>query len=348
MSDKNEQICVFQEKYNTSIKRKQYDFTWRISQLSTWLANVEGVQCSPVFPNNSKEKIRWELRFYPKSYTVDQYCSLFLKMHSSMNPQKDVPVTSNLALMDSKGNIFFKLVVSAKFKANESRGYTQFFLLETLLQKIQPEDELSIKCTIEAQVEIVTEPEKVMKLPEIVSSSLSQDLETLVGDEQFGDVTMVVCGEKQLAHRNILAARSPVFAAMFSHPLKESVENCVVVEDVEPTVFKALLRYIYTDKVTCLDTKAQELYAAADKYGLPALKSLCRNNILEKLCPENAADTLKLADLHSDLEMKRYTLAFFSGSKAAQMTKTAGWKDMVRTHPHLVDEAFDALAARVS
>ncbi|KAL9700587.1 hypothetical protein quinque_004028 [Culex quinquefasciatus] len=165
-----------------------------------------------------------------------------------------------------------------------------------------------------------------MKLPEIVSSSLSQDLETLVGDEQFGDVTMVVCGEKQLAHRNILAARSPVFAAMFSHPLKESVENCVVVEDVEPTVFKALLRYIYTDK---------------------ALKSLCRNNILEKLCPENAADTLKLADLHSDLEMKRYTLTFLSGSKAAQMTKTAGWKDMVRTHPHLVDEAFDALAARV-
>ena len=46
-------------------------------------------------------------------------------------------------------------------------------------------------------------------------------------------------------HKTILAARSPLFAAMFKHPSKEKLSGIVNVPDIEPDVFKVLLRYIY-------------------------------------------------------------------------------------------------------
>ncbi|XP_038116487.1 TD and POZ domain-containing protein 2-like [Culex quinquefasciatus] len=61
---------------------------------------------------------------------------------------------------------------------------------------------------------------------------------------------------------------------------------------------------------------------------------------------ETAADTLVLADMHADKEMKSHALGFLSGSEAAKVTKSAGWKKMFRTHPYLVDETIEALTAR--
>lgn len=62
---------------------------------------------------------------------------------------------------------------------------------------------------------------------------LLTDVELLVGDTTFS------------AHRSILSARSPVFAAMFSSGMKESQTGSVRIEDVDPDVFKDFLNYLY-------------------------------------------------------------------------------------------------------
>ncbi|VDM36143.1 unnamed protein product [Hydatigera taeniaeformis] len=69
------------------------------------------------------------------------------------------------------------------------------------------------------------------------------------------------------AHKAILAARSPVFAAMFEHGMTESRANRVNITDVEPDILGEVLRFIYTGRVVGLDNPvmAQELLAAADK-----------------------------------------------------------------------------------
>ncbi|VUZ41516.1 unnamed protein product [Hymenolepis diminuta] len=69
------------------------------------------------------------------------------------------------------------------------------------------------------------------------------------------------------AHKAILAARSPVFAAMFEHGMAESRANKVYITDVEPDTLAEVLRFIYTGRVIGLDNPvaAQELLAAADK-----------------------------------------------------------------------------------
>ena len=59
---------------------------------------------------------------------------------------------------------------------------------------------------------------------------------------------------------------------MFDHDMEEKKNSRVEVKDVEPEVMAELLRFIYTGKVTTIDSMAAELLAAADKYALERLK----------------------------------------------------------------------------
>ena len=63
------------------------------------------------------------------------------------------------------------------------------------------------------------------------------DVEFLVGEEAFG------------AHRSLLSARSPVFAAMFASGMKEAETGQVRIEDVDPTTFQQFLKFLYTGMV---------------------------------------------------------------------------------------------------
>lgn len=54
------------------------------------------------------------------------------------------------------------------------------------------------------------------------------------------DITFEVGDEKVSAHKWILAARSPVFKAQFFGPIGKPNLRRVVVEDVEPIVFKVM------------------------------------------------------------------------------------------------------------
>lgn len=47
--------------------------------------------------------------------------------------------------------------------------------------------------------------------------------------------------------------RSPVFKAEFYGPMAGKREKNIVIEDMQPAVFKALLRFIYTDSFPRMD-----------------------------------------------------------------------------------------------
>ena len=79
--------------------------------------------------------------------------------------------------------------------------------------------------------------------------------------------------EKIAAHRAILAARSPVFDAMFQHDMLEKKTNETEMKDVTSAAFKALLQFIYTGyrKVGML---AEKILVAANKYDIQDLKQI--------------------------------------------------------------------------
>jgi hypothetical protein len=70
----------------------------------------------------------------------------------------------------------------------------------------------------------------------------------------------------------VLAASSPVFAAMFNSGMLEAKNDHVQIEDVEGDVMKAMLRFMYTGTAPGIEGIADQLLAAADKYQLERLK----------------------------------------------------------------------------
>uniref|UniRef100_A0A8D8H354 Speckle-type POZ protein-like B n=1 Tax=Culex pipiens TaxID=7175 RepID=A0A8D8H354_CULPI len=330
-----------ESKMVTSVISNQYAFTWVLNDFSAWWAKVSGTQKSLKFPFGVDAKaVQWFILFHPKK--SETHSGLYLQ---AVNTTGKFEVGYELAMEDSHRNTIVKRSRKMIMDWNKGLGWHAFINNDKLLEAINEDDQLYIICKMTAYEKNVNESLRE-NLPEPIPSSMSKDMDTLVDGTTFGDVTILIDGQRYLAYKGILSARSAVFAAMFEHPMQESTENCITINDVEPGVFKELLRYIYTDQLTCLETMAQKLYQVADKYDIQTLKSLCRCHILKKMSSETAADTLVLADMHGDKEMKSHALGFLSGSEAGKVTKSAGWKKMFRTHPYLVDETFEALTAR--
>lgn len=161
----------------------------------------------------------------------------------------------------------------------------------------------------------------------IPRTQLSDDLENLLTDDSYSDVTMKsVEGVEFKVHKILLAVRSEVLKAHFEHNMRESITN--VVETLfETEVLRDVLRYMYTDKVPQVDNAPDKLLAAADYYQLMGLKSLCEETLSKRLTVENAVDTLQLAELHSATTLRLYTLEYIRG-RAALVSKTRGWANI--------------------
>ncbi|GFW04428.1 speckle-type POZ protein B [Trichonephila clavipes] len=164
-------------------------------------------------------------------------------------------------------------------------------------------------------------------------SGLKEDFECLYSKGILSDVKLRTASEAFQAHKNILSARSPVFLAMFTTDMKESMQDYVDVSDLEDDTVRRMLLYVYTDILKDLQWEsALKLYAAADKYQLVTLKVKCCCFLKRNLCSRNVCDLLCLADLHGDGELKKaaqdYVLAHeedvFSSDKWAHFFKNNG------------------------
>lgn len=169
----------------------------------------------------------------------------------------------------------------------------------------------------------------------------------LLESRSFSDVTLVVGGARFEVHRAILGSRSPVFEAMFEHEMAEKQAGVVVVTDMEEDVMRELLRFLYTGTAPNLDRLADELLAAADRYQCERLKTMCEAALCAALSPDNACNTLTLADLHSASQLKAQAVHFIN-AHAAEVMESEGWAELVGKRPHLLAEAFKALATQQS
>ncbi|XP_048540084.1 BTB/POZ and MATH domain-containing protein 2-like [Triticum urartu] len=76
------------------------------------------------------------------------------------------------------------------------------------------------------------------------------------------DVTFEVGGETIAAHRCVLAARSNVFRAQLFDPMKEgstaTTSSVIRIEDMEASIFRALLSFVYTDSFPAMHEDSME------------------------------------------------------------------------------------------
>jgi speckle-type POZ protein len=158
---------------------------------------------------------------------------------------------------------------------------------------------------------------------------------------KFSDVIFNIGTRQFPAHKSILASRSEVFEAMFTHSTKEKLTNRIDIEDIEPEVFQELLHFIYTGRLstTTMDTLAVGLLIAADKYLLIVLKNECENYLLRKMSPENCVELILRDDLFNPPENLEKVLK--EAAKRFQLLPgdvmaTAKWEKMEKENPQML------------
>jgi speckle-type POZ protein len=167
------------------------------------------------------------------------------------------------------------------------------------------------------------------------SDQLVAQLAGLFEDLKFSDIAFNVRGRQFKAHKNILAARSNIFAAMFDHPIKENLTNQIEVEDVEPDVFQEMLRFIYTGKVSesTMQKMPFEVFAVADKYLLNQLKMECEPHIIHRMTAENCLELLlNTHEHHPAFYLKKYAVDYFRYFSSEVMA-TEDWEKAKKDDP---------------
>jgi speckle-type POZ protein len=125
-------------------------------------------------------------------------------------------------------------------------------------------------------------------------------LALLFENQVMADVKFLVKGQEIGAHLAIVVSASPVMAAMLEpDKFKEGLTRTVHIDDMEPDVFKEMLRYVYTGTVPQLEQMVEPLFVAADKYQIEGLKNLCTEQLIQQLHLNKAVRYLMLGHLHS-------------------------------------------------
>jgi len=337
-----------------------YDYAWTIEKFSRAAASYrtgKTMYSDQFTVAVHGRQTRWRLKMYPNGRkNVDQgYVTLFLK-DSGRDQPANLRANVKFSVVDSLGNKTNTKTIDKEYKVlNHAFGYSKFIKHQWLLspeRMLLPDDKLTLLCTITiAGKNIISSgaqrpagsPDHAARL---VTNKLGSDLSKLLANpaDMFSDLKLV-CGSRRvelLCHTNILAARSPVFFAMFQHDTVEAQNKEVEMTDVEPEVVEEMLEYIYTGK-TNSSGKEAELLAAADKYSLLELKNECEEALCNKTNIDTVLAMLVLADRHEAGKLKDVCVKFLI-ENCHTVVRQPGWREQLQPYPTLLAEMFEAVA----
>ncbi|KAJ7972837.1 BTB/POZ and MATH domain-containing protein [Quillaja saponaria] len=305
----------------------------------------------------------WAIYFYPDGKSVEDnaaYVSLFIALASEGT---DVRALFELTLLDQSGKERHKVhshfertldsgPYTLKYRGS-MWGYKRFFKRTALETSDYLKDDcLSVNCSV-GVVRSQTEGPKIYSIA-IPPSNIGQQFGKLLESGKGSDVKFEVDGEIFAAHKLVLAARSPVFRAQLFGPMKDQNTQCIKVEDMEATVFKALLHFVYwdllpdMDELTGLNSKwastlmAQHLLAAADRYGLERLRLMCEASLCEDVAINTVATTLALAEQHHCFQLKAVCLKFVAlPENLRAVMQTDGFEYLKESCPAVLTELLE-------
>ncbi|KAL6874010.1 hypothetical protein ACP4OV_014092 [Aristida adscensionis] len=337
---------------------------------STKQFKIQGFSLTCAMANGEAIKLRrwnvggydWEIQVLPNRkspYTNYSYIALDLYFRSEAPANPNVKAKFSCHIIDPNGKLkpYPGDTVSANFKRDAC--YRSVFLMTRWSLRDSgylKDDALTIACTIEVLRVLSDKPHRAAN-DLAPSSSLNHHLGDLLQKGTGVDVTLVVSGEPFPAHKAILASRSPVFMAQFFGDMSEKHSQIVEIKEMEPSAFRAMLHFIYTDSAPELDRPeedgttmaiAQHLLAAADRYGIDRLKLICEDKLYDGIGVLTAATTLALAEQHYCSCLKAKCLEFIATNLEAVMA-TDGYKHlMAASCPSVMNDILKAVHGRKS
>ncbi|XP_074308217.1 BTB/POZ and MATH domain-containing protein 3 [Silene latifolia] len=307
----------------------------------------------------------WAIYFYPDGKNPEDnslYVSVFIALASEGT---DVRALFELTLVDQTGKNEDKVhshfarnldsgPYTLKYKGS-MWGYKRFFrrnILET--SDFLQNDCLQLKCTVGVVKSRMERPKQYrVSMP---PSDMGENFKDLLESGNGCDIVFSVGDENFKAHKLVLAARSPVFRAQFFGLVGNSNMDTVTIEDVEPSIFKVMLLYIYSDNFpdlreisgstssSSMAFMVQHLLASADRFGLDRLKVICESKLCDEITVDTVATTLSLAEQHRCKQLKSACLKFAAANLNAVM-HSDGYKYLEQSCPSLLSELLQTVAS---
>ncbi|KAJ1272870.1 hypothetical protein BS78_06G235800 [Paspalum vaginatum] len=301
----------------------------------------------------------WAVRFYPDGATAGclgdvsaflYCCSRDREAAGGVRARFTLNLLERDGTMPQQGtNSYMKHTFTP---ASDNWGFINF-IEKSRLQPGSPyldRDCLTIRCVLTVVVESSTVGNDANSVV-VPPPSLHLDFEEMLNDGEGADVAFTVDGQLFHAHRCVLAYRSPVFRAELFGPLKEKATSCIRIDDMEPSIFEALLHFIYTDRLpdSCSDGRTaamQHLLVAADRYGVERLRLMCESKLSEAIDVETVATTLALAEQHNCSQLQRACIGFMaSPDMLGPVMETDGFRHLIASCPLVMKEILDKVSS---
>ena len=115
--------------------------------------------------------------------------------------------------------------------------------------------------------------------------------------DEYTDVTLQSSDVDIRCHRNVLAAASDYFNAMFQCDPKESTSDTIQM-NMQPTILTRIVDYIYTGEIQLTVDNVKRLVEACDVLQLDTLKTACENFMLKHVELVNCIGFYKFSALY--------------------------------------------------
>lgn len=177
-------------------------------------------------------------------------------------------------------------------------------------------------------------------------SDLAEDFKNLFFSKENADVTLNVKKKIFSAHKAILAARSPVFAAMFKNEMAEKKTGVVNISDCDVEAFNIFLLFLYSGDLDFEKCNVCHLYKISDKYDVSKLKLICVDFMTKNLSVENIFEILILGDQFSESQLLAEVQCFFN-NKFEEIVSSRNWESFLKNNFRLANSLLKAMAPKI-
>lgn len=131
----------------------------------------------------------------------------------------------------------------------------------------------------------------------LFQTTLLQDgLKELLNENKLIDCILKVGDRSIPCHRLIMAACSPYFRELFfSADGKELNQKEIVLENLDPNIMEVIVNYLYSADIDINDNSVQDILAAANRFQIPSVFTVCVNYLQKKLSTSNCLAIYRLA-----------------------------------------------------
>ena len=283
------------------LKEENCTYTWTVTNLNLLHESDSKSIESPRFLFNH-QKFYLRLTLY---VNADPLC-FNLRLDSTFDISKykySFTIRNEKNQKSIKSHVFGKGGEKGLWYVKRSKIYDESNKNRTI-----PSDTLKVICEVTLPIYTKTQ---VKNVTDVDFKPVSSNIFSNEYLKRFSDVNLVTSGGRVLkAHKNILAAASPIFAAMFKHDMLEKKSNKVKITDVDYLVLKEMLRFIYTGEVENIHSMPIEILIGADKYDMQGLKRKCEEYLADELTVKDVVSTLRIAAMCNAEHLKARAMNF--------------------------------------